>query len=130
MLLLNSDLTVTGLPKNPNNAIVIRNVHPSSWSGRMFDCGIYKNNRLLVVQKEVHINDQVDFMLQPKISFAVARNLQVGPIFTSLEIQSQMTDFDLSEYPTGLVVTLDEELVGGAYTFTGTPMLGDAGNSM
>ena len=74
-------------------------------------------------KKDVCPNDQVDFMLQPKLYFAVARNLQVGSIFTSLEIQSEMTEFDLPQYPSGMKVTLDQAPVGGAYTFTASELI-------
>jgi len=70
-------------------------------------------------QKDVHCGDQVDFMLQPRLFFAVVRNVQVGDIFTSLEITTNMTEFDLSDYPNGLEVTLNESAGGGQYSFNG-----------
>ena len=85
----------------------------------MFDVGVYKNGELLVVQKDVHIGDQVDFMLQPKLYFGVVRNMVVSDVFTSLEITSFLTEFDLSEYPDGLKVTLSQTGGGGQYQFTG-----------
>ena len=85
----------------------------------MFDVGIYKNGGLLVVQKDVHIGDQVDFMLQPKLYFGIVRNMVESEVFTSLEITSFLNDFDLSEYPDGLKVTLTQLGGGGEYKFTG-----------
>ena len=41
-------ISVQGMPSNPNNAIVVRNKLQMSWSGRMFDIGIYKLGHLLV----------------------------------------------------------------------------------
>jgi dynein heavy chain 1 len=110
--------TVSGCPKNPNGTIVCKNTIPSGWSGRKFNVGIYKNQNLLVTQQDVHVGDQVDFMLKPKIYFAVVRNMHVGEVFTSLEITSSNTEFDLSDYPNGIKVTLSEASSGGKYTFT------------
>ena len=108
-----------GSPVNPNGSIVVKNTRPTTWGGRMFDVGVYKNGELLVVQKDVHIGDQVDFMLQPKLYFGVVRNMVVSDVFTSLEITSFLTEFDLSEYPDGLKVTLSQTGGGGQYQFTG-----------
>ncbi len=110
---------MNGLVANPNGTIVIENKQPTAWSGRMFDVGVYKDGRLLVTQQDVHCGDQVDFMLQPRLYFAVVRNVQVGDIFTSLEITTNMTEFDLSNYPHGLEVTLNEGAGGGQYQFVG-----------
>ena len=111
-----------GLPANPNNTIVIKNKPPSAWSGRMFDVGVYKEGRLLVTQPDVHIGNQIDFMLQPKIYFGVVRNMKVGETFTSLEITSGLKMFDLSQFPNGIVVTLNQQPVGGQFSFSAAPM--------
>lgn len=109
-------------PANPNGSIVIKNKPPATWSGRMFDIGVYKNGSLLVVQKDVHTGDQVDFMLQPKLFFGVVRNMVEGDVFTSLEITSTLTEFDLSNFPNGINVTLKQLPGGGKYEFTAEPM--------
>ena len=114
--------TGPGVEKNPNGTIVCKNNKPSTWSGRMFNVGIYKDERLLVTQEDVHIGDQVDFMLKPQLFFAVVRNMHVGQVFTSLEITSSLTPFDLSDYPNGIIVTLNEAPAGGEYTFTASKM--------
>ena len=112
-----------GVPANPNNTIVIKSIPPASWSGRKYDIGVYKSGKLLVTQKDVHVGNQIDFMLQPKLYFGVVRNLKVGDVFTSLEITSSLTEFDLSDYPNGVEVTLNEAPGGGRYSFSGQPMI-------
>ena len=97
-------------------------MQPQGWTGRKYNIGLIKDGRLLVVQQGVHVGDQANFMLQPKLFFGVVRNMQVGEIFKSLEITQSLTSFDLSEYPNGLQVKLQEELSGGAYTFVGETM--------
>ena len=109
-----------GVPENPNNTVVIKNIPPSTWSGRMFDVGVYKDNRLLVTQPDVHIGNQIDFMHQPRLYFGIVRNMQVGDTFTSLEITSSLAEFDLSDYPNGINVTLSQAPGSGKFTFTGT----------
>ena len=89
----------------------------------MFDVGVYKEGRLLVVQPDVHIGNQIDFMLQPKLYFGVVRNMHVGDVFTSLEITSSLTEFDLSNFPNGIEVTLNQAPGGGRYSFSGQPMI-------
>ena len=87
------------------------------------DIGIYKGNHLLVTQPSVKIGDQTDFMLQPKLFFGVVRNMQIGDTFTSLEITTALKEFDLSEYPNGLQVTLNQSPGGGQYSFSGQSLL-------
>ena len=94
-------------------------MRPQGWTGRKYNIGLNKAGRLLVIQEGVHVGDQADFMLQPKLFFGVVRNMHVGQTFKSLEITQSLTPFDLSEYPNGLKVTLNEEKSGGAYTFIG-----------
>ena len=111
-----------GASINPKNTIVVKNNKPQSWPGRVFDVGVYKSGNLLVTENAVRIGDQVDFMLQPKLYFAVSRNMKVGQTFTIEEITSVMTMFDLSDYPEGLLVTLTQEKMGGEYSFAGSEM--------
>ena len=54
-----------------------------------------------MTQPDVCVGNQVDFMLQPKIYFGVVRNMKVGDTFTSLEITSALTEYDLSNFPNG-----------------------------
>ena len=63
------------------------------------------------------------FMLKPKLYFGVVRNMHVGDTFTSLEITTSLTEFDLSNYPHGIEVTLNEEPGGGKYSFSGKSMI-------
>ncbi len=111
---------VTALP-NPNDTIVVKNVPPrgGTWTGRKYDISLYKSGKLLVTQKDVHVGSQADIELQPKVFFGVVHNLRIGDIFTSLNITEALTEFDLSRFPGGLMVTLTQEPVGGQYTFTG-----------
>lgn len=109
---------VTGIVDNPDNAIVIENKPPSAWNGRKFDIGIYKEGKLILTHKDVHVGNQVDFMLQPRLFFAVVRNVTIGDVFTSLEIMTSMTEFDLSDYPHGMEVTLNEAPGGGQFKFS------------
>ncbi len=106
---------------NPNNTIVVKNTPPlgGTWTGRMYDVSLYKSGKLLVTQQNVHVGNQADIELQPKVFFGVTRNLTVGDVFTSLSITEGLTEFDLSQYPDGLLVTLNQEPVGGFYSFTG-----------
>ncbi len=108
----------TGVLENPNNTIVIKNVAPSSWSGRKFDIEIYKSNRLFVTEPNIFVDSQVDFVVEPKLYFGVARNIRIGQSFQSLEMTSSHTLFDLSMYPNGMIVTLDQMPGGGQYVFT------------
>ena len=103
---------------NPNNAILIRNEHPNTWIGRECNIGIYKDNRLFVAQKSVNVGDQIDFELHSKLFFGVVHNFEAGNVFTSLEITSALAEFDLSNYPNGMIVTLDQSPGGGTYTFS------------
>lgn len=112
-------------PKNRNGTIVIRNSPPSSnsWGGRKLDLGIFKNNRLLLTHPDVHVGDQVDFVLQPKLCFGIVANMQVGETFISAELPLTLETFDLSEFPNGIVVTVDEAPDSGQYSFTAESLI-------
>ena len=84
----------------------------------MYDVGVYKSGSLLVVQKDLRIRDQIGFMLQPKLFFGVVRNIEEGDVFTSLEIISALTEFDLSNFPNGINVTLRQLPGDGQFEFT------------
>ena len=88
----------------------------------MFDVRIYKENHSLVIQPDVHVGDQVDFLMQPKLYFGIVRNMHVGDTFTSLEIVSALSMFDLTKYPNGIVVTLNEQLGSGQFSFSASHM--------
>ncbi len=107
-----------GVSKNPNNTIVIKNKEPTTGTGRSYDIGVYKNQSLLVVQKDVHVMDQIDFKLEPKLTFAVARDIEIKETFTSAEITSFKATFDLSDYPNGIDVTLTQIASSGEYMFS------------
>lgn len=110
--------TVPGCVDNPDSTVVVENKPPCAWNGRKFDIGIYKCGNLLLMQKGVHVGDQVDFIVEPKLCFAVCRNIDVGDFFPSLEIVSYATEFDLTQYPQGMEVVLSETPGGGRYIFT------------
>ena len=61
--------------------------------------------------------DQADFEIQLKLSFAVVRNMYVGKVFSSAEITSKPYSCDLSKFPNGMKVTLEEAKSGGEYKF-------------
>lgn len=109
--------------RNPDNAIVIRNQPPSSWSGRKYDIGVYKDHQPIIIQKQVHTGNQVDFLLQPKLYFGVVRNMQIGETFSSMEITNALTMYDLSRYPNGIIVTLKETPDAGQFMFSAESML-------
>ena len=76
----------------------------------------------MMSEKSVHVGSQANFMLMPKLFFGVIREMNVGDTFTVLETDSTNTEFDLSEYPNGLEVTLTEQPGGGRYSFSGRPL--------
>ena len=116
-------ISETGVRTNPNNAVVVKNVPPFAWSGRMFDIGVYKEGRLFLIEKKVRVGNQIDFVLQPKLYFAVVHNVRVGHVFESLDITTGLTEFDLSNFPNGIEVTLSQQPGGGQYIFTGESMI-------
>lgn len=104
-------------PKNPNGTVAIKNV-PPSWGGRKLDLGVFKSNRLLLAYLDVHVGDQIEFVLKPKLCFGIVNNMKVGETFSSAEIPLTLETFDLSEYPNGIEVTVHEAPDSGRYSFT------------
>ena len=79
---------------------------------------MYKNNKLILMQKDVHVGDQVDFLVKPILYFGVTKNLDYGRAFFTFEIMSKIEKFDLNNYPNGMVVTLIQQAGGGKYEFS------------
>ncbi len=84
----------------------------------MFDCHIYKDNHSLVSQNDVHTGDSAVFLIKPILCFSVAKNIQIGQAFESSQVSTEPFKVDLSEYPNGLEVTLQQQPGGGKYFFT------------
>ena len=101
------------------------NVPPKDWNGRMYDVGIYKMGFLLTLYKNLHVGDQVDFTVDHKLCFGICSNLQTGDIFSSLKVVRHYVELDMKMFPNGLKVTLNEEPVGGKFTFL-TDLMDDA----
>ena len=108
----------TGVAPNPNGSIVIKNVPPATWSGRKFDVAIYKDRHMLLQEKGLFVGMQVDFVIEPKLYFGVVSNMKVGQSFESLTSITTLTDFDLSQFPNGIEVTLNMKPGGGQLYFT------------
>ena len=113
-------VTVEGVNSNLDGSVVIQNKIPKAWAGRLFDVGIYKDSRLILTQSNIHIGDQVVFIIKPVLFFGIVRNVSVGQVFTSLEIMSCLQEFELADFPDGMEVILDEEPTGGKYSFSAT----------
>lgn len=104
---------------NTDNSIVVKNIPPKDWNGRMYDIGIFKQNYLLVVHKDLHIGEQAEFLLDNILCFGATTTLKTGDIFTSIDSSVRYyTEFDLDKFPYGMKVVLNEEPGGGRYSFT------------
>lgn len=104
-------------PENPDGSVVIKNIAPLSWSGRFFDCHIYKDNHSFVTQPDVHSGDRATIEIKPILYFSVAKNIKIGQSFESYET-SEPFEFNLAKYPSGMEVTLYQQPGGGRYYFT------------
>lgn len=107
----------TTVPPNQNGAIFIKNIRPRAWFGRKFDVGVYREKRLFLVQKDIRVNDHVEFVLEPKLCFGISYNVKVEQVFDSLQMMNYVTEYDLREYPNGIQVSLHEKPGGGEYEF-------------
>ena len=67
----------------------------------MFHIGLYMDHCLLVIQPNIHVGDQIDFVLQPILYFGVVRNSKVGDAFTSLSNYPNVIEITLTEAPGG-----------------------------
>ncbi len=108
---------VTGVAQNEDSSIVIVNSVPHTWSGRKFNVGIYKNNKLFMIQNDIHVGDKVTITINPMLYFAVTRNFDTGEKFTTFELMTHIDVFDLTKFPNGMEVSLVEQPGGGKYKF-------------
>ncbi len=112
---------VPDLPLNENGEIVIKNSIPSSWNGRKYDVGIFRDNKLLMQRKQVHVGGQAEFLVNSVIYFAVVRNVQFEEEIHIGEMTMETTTIELSKYPTGLNIYLYKTPGGGRYYFKSKP---------
>ncbi len=102
---------------NTDNSIVVKNIPPKDWNGRMYDIGLYKMKYLLVVHKDLHVGEQAEFQLDNKLCFGVTTNIKTGDVFSSIDSIRYYSEFDMDKFPYGMKVTLNEEPGGGRYSF-------------
>ena len=108
---------MNGVPLNPDNAIVVRNVAPLSWSGREYGFGVLKGNSLLM-RLQVLVGEQASFLLEPILYFGIVQSgmfISKSQMFKSPEIEGMceaLESFDLGKYPNGLKVILKESADG------------------
>ena len=81
----------------------------------------------MLVFHEVHAGNQAAIELKPVLYFGkLVRHVSVGDLLVNPEtIQTEsQTEFDLSKYPNGVVVTLNQKGSKSKlkYSFTGTSM--------
>ncbi len=88
----------------------------------MYDVGIYKMGFLYTLFKNLHVGDQVDFIIDHKLCFGMSTNVLTGDLFSSLKIVKHPLEVDMRQFPCGLKVVLNEEPVGGKHTFTTGPL--------
>ena len=110
---------VTNQDINQEGTVIVKNLKPGGWSGRKYNIGLYKAHNLLVLKERVCVNEDAHLDLQPKLYFGVVnRNTHLGQAISS-EAISIFTPFDLTNYPSGLQVTLSEEPNSGKHSFSG-----------
>ena len=101
--------------------IVVKNTVPSCWNGRKYNIEVFRDEKLFLEMKNVNVGNQADFQVNPKVYFAVARNIKFAQSVYIGEMTSGETMFDLSKYPSGLNVYLYKTAGGGRYYFKGSP---------
>ena len=99
--------------------VVVKNTIPSCWNGRKYDVGIFRDGKLLMQSRLLHVGEQVNFLVKPLLYFAVVRNVKFEESVHIGEVSSYETMFDLSKFPTGLDVYLYKRAGGGLYYFKG-----------
>ena len=87
------------------------------WSGRPYNFGLYKCDKLLVAQTEVGVDSQAVFNLTPKVYFGVVTNLAVGKVFSSLSITQNYFEVDLCDYHNGVVVSVEQNRASREFIF-------------
>lgn len=98
--------------------MVIKNTIPDTWDGRKFNVDLFRDDKLFLTSTEVHVGDQVDFLIKPVLFFAVSHQYAIGEVFNSTEVMSYVHKYDLSKYPEGMEVTLTQQAGGGKFEFS------------
>ena len=115
---------MSGAASLPKNLIVVKNIAPSAWSGRAYDVSLYRSGKLLGTQEHLQVGSEAVLELRPVLYFGIVLNnqMKVGDVIYPGELQAT-AEFDLSEYPEGLEVTL-KQTSADQFSFHGTAMQG------
>ena len=105
------------MPKNECGKIVIVNTAPTSWDGRKYDVGLYRDSKLILQGSHVQTGNKATFNPNHTLYFSVARNISIGSCMHTGEITCEFSAFDLREYPTGMNIYLTKSPGGGMYKF-------------
>ena len=117
---------MSDVPLNADNALVVRNVKPISWSGREYGVRVLKGDSPLL-RLQTPVGEQALFVVEPILYFGIVQSkrfISKSQKYRSSEIEEMceaLEDFDLRNYPNGLKVTLKES-TDGRFTLTGENM--------
>ncbi len=108
--------------RNSGGAITVQNVKPKAWSGQLFDIVLSAGGTPILIKTDIYSGNTGVFVLFPILKFGIARNVEIGKAFSSLEISSDEYEVDLRNYPNGVEVILKEDPGGQAYIFKAVPL--------
>ncbi len=117
-------LLVKGADKprgNDSSSITVENMRPTTWPGRPYHVGLYKDDNLMVVNSKLNVGNHDDFELSNELLFGVTHSdsLRLGDTFSvKSAVSSAMYPVNLNTFPTGVVVTLSQKAGGGEYIFS------------
>ena len=103
---------------NTDRSVVVKNMRPNQWPGRVYDFYLYKNNRPFMLETNVGVGCQAYFRLDPTIYFGVASNIMRGSVIKSLASLHSHFKVDLRNYSSGIVVSLHLDQASGRFMFS------------
>ena len=128
-------------PPNNHGVYIIYNKPPAAWSGRKLNIGLYKDEKVLIVKRNLRVGDYVELKATDKLYFsnmevesasspgfdlnAIFENGRRGSIREDIDFFdaefTPLTQIDLQNYSNGMDIIIQENELSGQILFIPKP---------
>ena len=128
-------------PPISHGVYMIYNKPPAAWSGRKLNIGLYKDEKVLLVKRNLRVGDYVELKPTNKLYLSIMESaspthpsFDINAIFASSRRRSigddvdffdaeftPLIQIDLHQYPNGVEVTVQENKMSGQILFIPKP---------
>ena len=138
---INLSVLLAKAPPNKHGVYMIYNKPPAAWSGRKLNIGLYKDEKVLIVKRDLRVGDYVELKPTNKLYFCCMESasptsprFDINAVFTNARSVNRgdsidffdaeftpLTKIDLHQYPNGMEVIVQENEMSGQILFIPKP---------